>query len=811
MGRPVSVITSPRSGGSSGTPSPPRGAPPAPGGVLPPSLPPLEPPQPPRRRWGWLRIVLGAAIVLLCAAGGTAVFVLEQVQSVSDALRQNSSLKVGNHVLAQAVYGGPETLLLVGDDTRKGFKYYHGGFVPDLANEMLLVRLDPNEPYITMMSIPRELQAQVYSAHGRPLYVNRLNSAYAHGIGSLVETIKLDYGLSIDHVLVATFASFKNAVNQMGCVYSTIDQRYYNLNTGAPGTNYQSIDLQPGYQKLCGEHALEFVSFRHTDTSLVRDARDQSFLLDVKKQYGPTLLDNIGKFEQIFGRAVVTDASLKSNTQILSLASTLASMSSRSVRDVQFQVNLQPTGSNPCNCDTATPQQIHYSVYEFLHGGQGLSKQSVAKQAQAVHGKHGAARLPLVPTLSSAMAQARAAAAKTPFPLEYPRVEDRGGSWQAPDLRVYNISGPGNVNYPAYVSVFYDGGLGNYYDVQGTTWTTAPQFDSPDYTKVKVGARNYNLYLESSHIKMIAWYENDAVYWVRNSLTNSVPNGEMLAIAEDTQPFVTSSGGKNSTPVILRAAKVPFPTTAKKPTNTKLLVGGAAGLVTLIALPLLLILGIRRFLDLRKPRVQLANGQVIGDRLPLAAEHADDRSPVPLLAPLVVPDGAFAGDLPPGVLPRLQGTVHWVGTPTVYKRFNFRGAKLAITLLVVLAVLGGAAAAYVLTRHQAAAAPPVHHVKRVVVPLVPTVPVVVLNDTTVAGAAGRLAASLRADRIKVPLVANVSETLPPGNVIFYAPGERTQAQRLRRLLPKQVSTVAPIDPVVAAAAGGNAQLVVAIT
>ena len=99
------------------------------------------------------------------------------------------------------------------------------------------------------------------------------------------------------------------------------------------------------------------------------------------------------------------------------------------------------------------------------------------------------------------------------------------------------ISGPGNVNYPAYVGAFYDGGLGNYYDVQGTTWTTAPQFDSPDYTGVKVGARNYNLYLVSSHIKMIAWYENDAVYWVRNSLTNSVPNGEMLSGASSGDKF----------------------------------------------------------------------------------------------------------------------------------------------------------------------------------------------------------------------------------------------------------------------------------
>jgi polyisoprenyl-teichoic acid--peptidoglycan teichoic acid transferase len=750
--------------------------------------------------------LLGAVIVLLCAAGGSAVFVVEQVQSVSDALRQNVSLKVRHGVLAQAAYGGPETLLLVGDDTRKGFKYYRG-FVPDLANEMLLVRLDPSENYITMMSIPRELQAQIYTASGQPAGVNRLNSAYTSGIGSLVETIKLNYGLSVNHVLVATFGSFERAVNEMGCVYSTVDQRYYHVNVPG-GPQYQQINLQPGYQKMCGSQAEQFVSYRHTDTSLVRDARDQSFLLDVKKQFGPTLIDNVGKFERIFGQAVTTDASLKSNTQILSLLATLVNMSSRSVRDVQFQVNLQPTGANPCNCDTATQQQIHASVYQFLHGGSAPPKKSVAAQAQAVHSKHGGAQQLLVKTPASAMAQARAAAAKLPFPLEYPQGEDRGGSWQAPDLRVYDISGPGNIAYPAYVGVFYDGGLGNYYDVQGTTWTTAPQFDSPDET-VKVGDRTYNLYFESSNIRMIAWYEHDAVYWVRNSLTNSVPNGEMLAIAEDTQPFVTSSGGPNTAPVLLKAARVPFPTTAKKPVDTRLMVGGAAGLATLIILPLLLFLGIRRFLDLRRARFQLTNGQLIGDRMPLGATAAmpDGPSPVPLLAPHIFPRGEFAGELPPGMLPRLRGSVRWVGAPSVYRRFSFRGPKLIISVLVVLALLGGAAA-YVLTRHQAA---PVHDVKRPTVPLTPTVPVVVLNDTTVAGAAGRLAGSLRADRIKVPLVANVQETLPPGNVILYATGERTQANRLKKLLGAQVSTVAPMDPVVAAAAGGDAKLVVVIT
>ncbi len=53
---------------------------------------------------------------------------------------------------------------------------------------------------------------------------------------------------------------------------------------------------------MCGSEALEFVSYRHGDDSLVRDARDQSLLLDVKQQYGPTLAGNVSKFEHIFGR-----------------------------------------------------------------------------------------------------------------------------------------------------------------------------------------------------------------------------------------------------------------------------------------------------------------------------------------------------------------------------------------------------------------------------------------------------------------------------------------------------------------------------
>jgi hypothetical protein len=391
--------------------------------------------------------------------------------------------------------------------------------------------------------------------------------------------------------------------------------------------------------------------------------------------------------------------------------------------------------------------------------------------------------------------------------LEYPRVEDRGGSWQSPSLRAYKIAGPDKTAYPAYVAVFYDGGLGQYYDVQGMSWTTAPQFDSPDRT-IHVGARTYYLYFESSNLRMIAWYEHDAVYWIRNTLTDSVPIGEMLRIAEQTEPFTVAGSGRNQAPVILRAARVPLPTTAKPRIPLKLMIGGLAALVTLVGLPVLMLLGIRRFLDLRRARVMLASGQAVGERLPLVPTLASPPrpSPVPLLAPSV----AF-GDAGAPVLSQPAFSVHWVGRPTVYRRWSIRQPAVIVSMLVVLALAGGGAAAAVLiTRHNGQPRT-VHRVKHVARPLIPTVPVVVLNATTVPGAAHKLALSLQADRIKVTGIGNLLETLPPGNEILYASGQRAQAQRLARLLGHQVATIAPIDPAIAGAAGSGARLVVVIT
>jgi polyisoprenyl-teichoic acid--peptidoglycan teichoic acid transferase len=723
--------------------------------------PPEPPPKLPRKRLWW-RVLLGCVIVLACATGTSAVFWSGELNTLKDYLSINPSLKVGSGTLAPTGFGGAQTLLLVGNDQRK-----HTTTTPVLphSNEMLLVRLDPSKPYISMMSIPRELQVTINCPRGRA--TTRLNYALTcGGIGTLVRTIKHVTGVQINHVVEIDFNQFKRAVDQIGCVYSTVDRRYYHVNVPG-GEQYQEIDLQPGYQRMCGDTALQFVSYRHGDTSLVRDARDQSFLLDAKKEYGPTLVDNVHKFERIFGQSVETDPSLHTTTGILNLLGTLISSSSRRVRQVQFQVNLQPTGSNPCSCDTATPAQIQASVHAFLFGGSGLPpKKNVAAVANAVRGRSGAAHLPLVATTSGEFGDAVAAARKISFPLEIPRVQDRGGSITPAAFREYTLHAPGGTGYPAYVTVFQAAGLGQYYDVEGTTWTTPPILDNPEQT-IQVGARTYYLFYEGQHLETVAWYEHGAAYWVRNTLTQALSNGELLAIAEQTAPATTRVGRS----LKLHAAAVPQRTVTQPANQLKDTLGSVGGLLALVALPLLAIPLVRRRRELAKLRAQLA-----------ATVHFEDQltAAVPLPAVPLAPAAAATGE--------------W--TVPVYTRRSPVRTRVLVGTVVAVLVAVGAVGIYL----NVSGGHAVRHVTRRLA-TVPTVPVAVLNATSTQGAAASLARQLRRRRIKVGRVGNLSEPLPPGTLILYSPGNAGQAAVLARSLASRHPKVEPINPVAQAAAG----------
>ncbi len=566
------------------------------------------------------RVLLAAVGIVLLTGGATYAVARNEVSKVVEALDQNKPVKLAAKVLAPTSKGAPETLLLIGNDERAPPKDNPGGAVLPHSNEMLLVRIDPSKPTISMLSIPRELQV-TFTAPNGGVITNRINSAYTYGfedgggtsggVKLMVETIKRVLGIPvINHVFVTNFKRFKRAVDEMGCVYMTVDKRYYHVNE-PEGEQYFEINLQPGYQRLCGKQALEFVANRHESTSLIRDARDQRFLLEVKAQYGATLLESREKFERILGKAMETD--LHGEEQVLQLLELLAESAGKPVRQVPFHATLLKS------VDTATSEQISEAVRSFLNGTAAISTRKVSDAVKATrtrpHVRRGAPALSLTPTSGEALAHARSAAPELPFALEYPRVRDTNAEAEPDTLRLYHVHDQQGRLQSIYVIVIDRGGLGEFYDVQGSTWTDPPLLSHPSQT-VQIGSRTYSLYYAGEELRTVAWNEGNAAYWIQNTLTNSVQPHEMLAMAEQTLPVIStrasSAGAAAAALTLPHDVRLPPRDLAATSLSSKL--AAAFGFVGLAAVALLALIVVSRQRELNRLREQVARAMALEAR-----------------------------------------------------------------------------------------------------------------------------------------------------------------------------------------------------
>jgi polyisoprenyl-teichoic acid--peptidoglycan teichoic acid transferase len=709
------------------------------------------------------RVLVAAIAIVLLTGGATYLVALNEVHKVVEALGQTKAVKVASKVLLATSQGAPETLLLVGNDQRPPPKGNPFGSVLPHSNEMLLVRIDPSKPTISMLSIPRELQV-TFTAPSGEVITNRINSAYTYGgVELMLTTIKRLFGIAVNHVFVVTFPKFRRAVDEMGCVYMTVDRRYYHVNEPG-GEQYFEINLQPGYQRLCGKQALEFVANRHEDTSLTRDARDQRFLLEVKAQYGATLFENREKFEHILGKAVETD--LHGTSQVLDLLELLVQSAGKPVRQVPVHVTLLPT------VDTATPQQLQEAAQSFLHGTAPISHRTVNQTVHTARPRAHTHRSPpapfLAPTTDEALAKARSAAPNLPFPLEYPRARNTIAEAQPDTLRLYDVRDQQGYLHPTYVVVIDRGGLGEFYDVQGSSWTHPPLLSNPSQT-VQVGSRTYSLFYAGEEIRTIAWHEGGASYWIQNTLTNSIQPREMLAMAEQTVPVISPLGdGAHAPSAIAHLLTLKLPTRAVAATSLTSKIAAALGFVGLGAIALLAALLLSRQRELIRLREQVTQAMIL---------EARQR---PLLAAAA---GLAHSALPPP-------TIH--GTRKRGRRGLIAAAGVPIAgLLTVLAIH------FLYTGSTSSAAP-----------AGPPVPVAVFNASTTAGEAHRIAAELKTDRVHLGQIGNIKASLRAGVYVLYPPGAQAQARGVARLIPNLSPRVEPMQPQVRSAVGQHNEIVV---
>ena len=295
--------------------------------------------------------------------------------------------------------------------------------------------------------------------------------------------------------------------------------------------------------------------YRHTDTDIVRSARQQSFLSQVRHQIAPTdlLTDAHGLVSTL---AHYTTSDITSGTTLVTLLDLLYELRGAEVNQVHWPAELGPSFVY------SNEEEIHHAVRDFLgkvgydahrHGAGEEKSKKGGHGSQQKSGREGArgkqpgdAGEQLVPGPEAGESEGRLVADQVGggFPIFYPTLLPPGAVYQEEDPyedvvnpRVYHLKDTDKVRHSAYrmVAVYQPEYELDYFGVQGIRgWKDPPILDDPTETKTVKG-REYSIYTDSGKIKIVAWHRGEDTYWISNSLQQSLTNRQMMGIAESCE------------------------------------------------------------------------------------------------------------------------------------------------------------------------------------------------------------------------------------------------------------------------------------
>jgi LCP family protein required for cell wall assembly len=230
-------------------------------------------------------------------------------------VRFNSIPRVGVD-LADAASSSPQNFLVVGSDTRDikhdgpdGGAIFGDGKDAEPAGQradsMMIIRVNPAKTSMEVLSLPRDLWVDIAGDTGH----EKLNAAYNKGPQNLIDTIRENLGIEINHYVEVNFVGFKGLVEAIGGVKMYFPHPVRDLNTGL------NI-IKRGCYNLTGAQALAFARSRHlvysTGTKWVTDGtadlgritRQQTFLRRALAKVSTLGITNLGTLKRLIDVAV---------------------------------------------------------------------------------------------------------------------------------------------------------------------------------------------------------------------------------------------------------------------------------------------------------------------------------------------------------------------------------------------------------------------------------------------------------------------------------------------------------------------------
>ena len=232
----------------------------------------------PHKRWTFWRILRWTLAVVLMSGvtigGAVAYYVWNRLERITTT--NDPNLKAADQQLAAVVDPAtqPAVALVLGYDKR-----YGSGSARGHSDTLMLIRVDPqHEDPLAALASARPLRQRPRARHAQDQRRLRLRRRAARDQDREPGAGRQDQLLRAGQL---------PPLPQDGRHRSTAS---ISTSTGATTTpttaraTTAAIDLQPGYQKLSGLQALQYVRYRHLDSDFMRTARQQAFVREFKRR-----------------------------------------------------------------------------------------------------------------------------------------------------------------------------------------------------------------------------------------------------------------------------------------------------------------------------------------------------------------------------------------------------------------------------------------------------------------------------------------------------------------------------------------------
>ncbi|HTL88105.1 MAG TPA: LCP family protein [Leptolyngbya sp.] len=253
------------------------------------------------------RLTLFTAIAVVSGAAGVATALVMSATPLRDRASQPHQNRITS--LFPGSLARPINILVLGIDN-SGHPHI-GNFTPAEAlsgnsDTMLLVRLDPDQRQVSILSIPRDTQVQIPGVG-----LDKINDANVQGgIKLAANTVsQLLSGVQIDRYIRIDTEEFVQLIDAIDGLEVNVPKK---MNYEDHSQNL-TIHFLPGVQTLNGQHLEEYVRYRHDEMGDIgRVERQQAVLKALLfKLMQPQMLIKLPKILQVVQQNTDTDLSLE--------------------------------------------------------------------------------------------------------------------------------------------------------------------------------------------------------------------------------------------------------------------------------------------------------------------------------------------------------------------------------------------------------------------------------------------------------------------------------------------------------------------